>query len=95
MNDLEQLLKQYGEDQRLQDSLADKLRRKARLQRRWAAIVGCVVLMSAIGLAIWNPEPLPQTEIIVAENSTTNSVAFSMELKQTNSAGLPSLKASN
>ena len=73
MNDLEQLLKQYGEDQRLQDSMADKLRRKARLQRRWAAIVGCVVIMSAIGLAIWNPEPLPQTEIIVAENNGDNA----------------------
>lgn len=68
MNNLEQLLKQYGEDQRQQASLAGNLRRKARRQRRVVAIVGCLVMISAIGLMIWKTESLPQSEVVVAEN---------------------------
>lgn len=67
MNDLEQLLKQYGEDRRQQDSLAGSLRHKARQQRRVAAIVGCLVLISTIGISVWNYAP-PQAEVIVAES---------------------------
>ena len=68
MNDLEQLLKQYGEDRRQQDSLASSLRHKARQQRRVAAIAGCLVLISAISLMVVSPTPQPQTEVVVAEN---------------------------
>lgn len=78
MNDLEQLLKQYGEDRRQQDALAGSLRHKARQQRRTVAIVGCLALISAIGLLVWEPVP-PQAEVFVAEShggtATTESKA--------------------
>ncbi len=78
MNDLEQLLKRYGEDRRQQDALAGSLRHKARQQRRTVAIVGCLALISAIGLLVWEPMP-PQAEVIVAEShggtATTESKA--------------------
>lgn len=74
MNDLEQLLKQYGEDRRQQDSLAGSLRHKARQQRRVVAIVGCLVLISTIGISVWNYAP-PQAEVIVAENHDGTATA--------------------
>lgn len=76
MNDLEQLLKQYGEDRRQQDSLAGSLRHKARHQRRVVAIVGCLVLISTIGISVWNYAP-PQAEVIVAENHDGTATADS------------------
>lgn len=76
MNDLEQLLKQYGEDRRQQDSLAGSLRHKARQQRRVVAIVGCLVLISTIGISVWNYAP-PQAEVIVAENHDGTATADS------------------
>lgn len=51
MNDLEQLLKQYGEDQRRQDTLARQLRLKTRRQHR-ALMMGGVALLAVAGILL-------------------------------------------
>lgn len=47
MNDLEQLLKQYGEDLRQQKAVAQRLRRRAARQRAAVAMCGMVALALA------------------------------------------------
>lgn len=56
MNDLEQLLKQYGEDLRRQDAIARRLRHKAMWQR--GAMTLCVVLLAVAGITLLKTPPV-------------------------------------
>lgn len=65
MNDLEQLLKQYGEDLRRQDAIARRLRHKAMWQRGAMTLCG-VVLLAVAGITLLKTPPIA-SEPLMAE----------------------------
>ena len=71
-NDIEQLLEQYGSDQRQQQHAAEHVRHLARRQARRRTALACVAVMVAIvGVVMHRWQQLPEPSgVFVAEQST-------------------------
>lgn len=78
MNDLEEILQQYGNDRRQQQYAAEHLRRLARRQRRVLATVACiaVIVVASVWTAI-HPSKQPSDESVIVAKEMPVSVKVS------------------
>ena len=78
MNDLEEILQQYGNDRRQQHYAAEYLRRLARRQRRVLAAVACiaVIVVASVWTAIY-PSKQPSDEGVIVAKEMPVSVKVS------------------
>ncbi|MBR6417806.1 MAG: hypothetical protein IKS36_03260 [Bacteroidales bacterium] len=78
MNDLEEILQQYGNDRRQQQYAAEHLRRLARRQRRVLATVACiaVIVVASVWTAI-HPSKQPSDEGVIVAKDMPVSVKVS------------------